>query len=124
RTSPRPAPATMIKRLTGNLASLLARGAAHLDEPGFITLVLRQAEAAQGGMAMVALTVDIHCPDCAAKDRSATCPRCNGRRTVEELFSAWLTIPPAVSAGTVLAPSVELPGTIDPVRFRIRLVAT
>jgi molecular chaperone DnaJ/curved DNA-binding protein len=120
-TPSRPAPATMLKRLTGNLVSLLARGAAHLDEPGYITLILRQAEAATGGMAMVALPVEIRCPACATKPHATPCTRCRGTRIVEELFSAWLTIPPGVTAGQTLAPSVELPGTIDPVRFRVHL---
>jgi curved DNA-binding protein CbpA len=117
----RPAPAVMLKRHTGNLVSLLARGAAHLDEPGYITLILGPSEAASGGMAMVALPVEIHCPACANTKAAAPCKRCRGTRIAEELFSAWLAIPPGVTPGQTLAPSAELPGTIDPVRFRVHL---
>ena len=112
----------MLKRLTGNLVSLLARGAAHLDEPGYITLLISQAEAAQGGMARVSLNVDVRCPNCSPKgvSVSSACTRCGGRRTVEELYAAWLGISPGVAAGEVLIPSADLPGMIEPVRFRIR----
>ena len=119
-----PAPAVMLSRLTGPLASLIACGVARRDEPGFITLVLREDEAAQGGMATVSLQVDLWCPDCAAQERSAGCARCGGMRTVRELFSAWLAVPPGVTSGEVLAPSVELPGMVAPVRFRVWLHGT
>jgi hypothetical protein len=111
----------MLSRLTGNLFSLLGRGAAELDEPGFIALVVSAAEAAQGGMARVSLHVDLWCPDCAAKEQSAGCARCGGSRKVEELFSAWLALRPGVAAGEVLTPSAELPGMVEPIRFRVRL---
>ena len=117
----RPAPAVMLTRLSGPLASLLACGVARFEEPGFITLVLRGTEAAQGGMATISLPVDLWCPDCAATDRLESCARCGGKRTVPELFSAWLSVPPGVTSGEVLVPSVELPGTVSPVRFRVRL---
>jgi DnaJ-class molecular chaperone len=121
------APASMLSRLCGNLNSLLARGAARYeddDAPGVISLVLRESEAAQGGMAMIALRIDLWCPDCAAKGRPpAGCARCEGSRTVDELFSAWLAIPPGVAEGELLAPTVELPGMIEPVRFRVRMAA-
>jgi curved DNA-binding protein CbpA len=121
------APATMLSRLCGNLNSLLARGAARYeddDPPGVISLVLREAEAAQGGMAMIALRVDLKCPDCAAKGRPpAGCTRCKGAGFVDELYSAWLAIPPGVAEGEHLAPSVELSGMFEPVRFRVRMAA-
>ena len=113
----------MLSRLTGNLASLLARGAAHLDEPGYITLLISQAEAAQGGMARVSLNVDVRCPNCSPKGAppaASNCTRCHGRRTIEELYAAWLGISPGVAAGEVLIPSADLPGMIEPVRFRVR----
>lgn len=116
-----PAPSVMLSRLSGSLASLIACGVARLDEPGFITLMLREAEAAQGGMVTISMHVDLWCPACAAQPRSAGCARCGGTRTVDELFSAWLAVPPGVTAGEVLAPSVELPGMVEPVRFRVRL---
>lgn len=125
---PRPsAPATMLSRLCGNLNSLLARGAARYDDdepPGIITLVLRQAEAASGGMATIALRADLRCPDCAAKGHASTaCARCGSSGVVDELYSAWLAIPPGVAAGELLTPSAELPGMIEPVRFRVRMAA-
>jgi DnaJ-class molecular chaperone len=119
------APATMLSRLCGNLNSLLARGAARYDDdepPGVITLVLRQAEAAQGGMATISLRADLRCPECAAKGLPAEgCVRCAGAGVVDELYSAWLAIPPGVAEGELLAPTVELPGMIEPVRFRLRM---
>ena len=119
RTARPTAPQIMLSRITGSLSSLMACGVARLDEPGFITLVLREEEAAQGGMATISLHVELWCTDCTAKERSAGCARCGGRRTVEELFSAWLAVPPGVISGEVLVPSVELPGMVEPVRFRV-----
>jgi DnaJ-class molecular chaperone len=116
-----PAPAVMLLRLSGPLPALLACGVANLDEPGVITLVLGEAEAAQGGMATISMRVELWCPDCTARGRSAACVRCGGARTVEELFSAWLAVPPGVTSGEVLVPSVELPAMVEPVRFRVRL---
>ena len=106
-----------MKRLSGALTSLLARGAAHLDEPGFVTLVLSEGEAAQGGMAMVSMHVDVRCASCAAKG----CARCEGKGVVDELFSAWLAVRPGARDGDVLAPSAELPGMVEPARFRVRM---
>jgi len=120
-TSRPPAPAVMLSRLSGPLHSLLACGVAQLDESGFITLVLSEEEAARGGMATIALRVDVWCPDCTAQGRSATCVRCGGASTVEELYSAWLAVPPGATSGEVLTPSVELPGMVDSVRFRVRV---
>jgi len=114
----------MLSRLSGPLATLIACGVARRDEPGFITLVLGEAEAAQGGMATISLHVELWCPDCTAQKQSAGCARCDGTRTVDELFSAWLAVPPGVTSGEVLAPSVELPGMVAPVRFRVRLHGT
>lgn len=116
-----PAPAIMLSRLCGPLASLLACGRADLDEPGFITLVLGEADAKQGGMITISMPVEISCPECAGQNRMVACKRCGGRRIIDELFSAWLAVPPGVKAGDVLIPSAELPGMVEPVRFRVRL---
>ena len=122
KTSRAEAPGVMLSRLTGSLVSLLARGAAHLDEPGYVTLVLNQSEANQGGMVQVSLRVEVWCPECAARKRPPTgCARCEGKGTVEELFSAWLAVPPGVNTGEVLTPSAELPGMVEPVRFRVQV---
>ena len=114
------APAVMLRRLCGHLSMLLARGAAHLDEPGYITLLLSPTEAAQGGMATISLQVDLHCPDCAKHTAPTTCLRCRGRRTIEELYSAWLAIRPGAVDGETLIPSADLPGMVQPVRVRVR----
>ena len=119
-----PAPGVLLTRISGALATLMACGVARDDEPGFITLVLRADEAAQGGMATVSMPVDLWCPGCAAQERSAGCPTCGGTRRVRELFSAWLAVPTGVTSGEVLAPSVELPGMVEPVRFRIWIHGT
>ena len=118
------APGVMLSRLSGSLSVLVARGAAGVDEPGFVTLMLGEAEAARGGMVMVSMHVDLWCPKCGGgRERSAGCARCGGRRTVEELFSAWLAVRPGAFDGEVLTPSAELPGTVEPVRFRVRVGA-
>ena len=114
----------MLSRLCRPLGLLLTCGAARLDEPGFITLVLRHAEAAQGGMITIPMRVDVWCPECAKRPGSTGCARCGGRRMAEELYSAWLAIPPGVTAGEVFTPSADLPGMVEPVRFRIRLIGT
>lgn len=118
-----PAPAAMISRVCRPLTLLLTVGAARYDDDGFITLALREGEAARGGMISIPMRVDVWCPACAKSSVSAGCARCGGRRTVDELYSAWLAIPPGVAAGEVFTPSVELPGMIEPVRFRIALAA-
>lgn len=117
-----PTPGVMLSRLCGSLAQLIACGAAQRDEPGFIALVLREDEAAQGGMATISMPVEVWCPDCSGGEGSKGCERCGGKRTVRELFSAWLAVPPGVDEGEVLAPTVELPGMVAPVRFRVRLI--
>ena len=97
-------------------------GAAHLEEEGYITLVFNQREAEQGGMVMVSMRVEVWCPACGGRERPGVrCPRCKGERTVQELYSAWLAVPPGVAEGEVLTPSVELPGMVEPARFRVRM---
>ena len=114
-----------------SIVTLLATGAARYDdfEPGLITLVLSNAEATQGGMVTISIRVDLWCPDCApeggaAPAPSAGCSRCGGTGRVEELFSAWLAVPPGATAGELLVPSAELPGMIEPVRFRVALAGS
>jgi DnaJ-class molecular chaperone len=124
-----PAPAVMLSRISRPIQILLACGAANFDEPGFITLVLSESEAAQGGMVTIPMRVDLWCPQCAGeragqcarRTPDPRCRRCGGTGTVEELFSAWLAVHPGVAAGEVLAPSVDLPGMVEPVHFRVRL---
>jgi hypothetical protein len=97
----------MLWHLSGSLNSLLACGIARYeDEPGMISLQVSQHDAVSGGFATISLYVDVK--------------RADGG-TERALFSAWIAVPPGVDAGEVLAPSVELPGALTPVRFRVRL---
>ncbi|HEX4795058.1 MAG TPA: DnaJ domain-containing protein [Humisphaera sp.] len=121
RSSRPPVPGIMLSRLSGPLASLIACGAVRIEEDGGITLVLSEADAAQGGMASISMRVEVHCPDCSKQNSSGRCARCGGTRAVEELFSAWLAIHPGVADGEVLTPSAELPGMIEPMRFRVAI---
>lgn len=118
----RSAPAVMLSRVCGSINLLLMSGALRFDEPGYITLVLRASEAGQGGMVTISMRVEVWCPECVAKRRAPVgCARCRGSGVVEELFSAWLAVPPGVEDGEVLTPSAELPGMVEPVRFRVRI---
>lgn len=119
----RRAPGVMLSRLTGPLNALLARRVARHAEDHVIELFLEPDEAAQGGMIQIAMRVPVRCAGCAAEP-SAPCASCDDRRVVEDVFSAWLAVPPDAPDGTVLLPSARLPGMIDPVAFRVRLRAT
>jgi hypothetical protein len=117
----------MLSRLCKHLSTLTRYGAAEIEADGSITLVLGQREAAQGGMISIPMNVDLWCPDCSPQGRpspthsTAACRRCGGTRTVQELYSAWLAVPPGAITGQMLTPSAELPGMVQPVRFRVRL---
>jgi hypothetical protein len=110
----------MLARLSGPLNALLACGVARHASDGLIELLVGAGEAAKGGIATIAMRVAVHCPACGG-DPAIPCDRCQGVRTVEELFSAWLTVPPGVADGTVLRPSVQLQWVVRPVQFRVRL---
>jgi hypothetical protein len=114
----RRAPGVLLHRLSGPLNALLAGGVARRAETGVIEIFLRPDEIESGGMATISLRVAIHCPDCAAAPADS-CARCGTRRTVEELFSAWLAIPPEVADGAMLEPSVPLRGMVRPITFRV-----
>jgi len=116
----RSAPAVMLRRLSGPLNSLLACGVARRAEDDVIELLLNAQEAGEGGMVAISMRVPIRCPACAA-DAEASCARCGGMRTIEELFSAWLAVRPGVADGAALIPSALLPGMVRPVSFRVRL---
>jgi hypothetical protein len=110
----------LLHRLSGPLNALLACGVARPAGEGMIELFLDAREAADGGMVSVSMRVPVHCPSCAARP-GETCARCGNQRTIEELFSAWLAIPPGVADGAVLNPSALLDGMVRPVAFRARL---
>ena len=116
----RRAPGVMLSRLTGSLHALLASGAARRAEGNTIELLPNAEEVAQGGMVSISMRVQIHCPECEAAE-STKCVRCGARGTVDELFSAWLAVPPEVADGTLLEPSALLRGMVRPVSFRVRL---
>jgi molecular chaperone DnaJ len=116
----RRAPGVMLQRLCGPLSTLLACGVARRGEDEVIELFLSAEEVAEGGMATISMRVPVHCPACATHAQGA-CARCGTRRTIDELYSAWLSIRPGVADGAVLRPSVPLRGMVRPVSFRVRL---
>lgn len=118
----RRAPGVMLQRLSRPLNVLLTCGIARQAADDLIELFLDEDEASQGGMVTIPMRVPVRCPACAAAAASASsaCSACGGSRTAEELFSAWLAVPPEVAEGTLLRPSALLPG-MRPVSFRVRL---
>jgi DnaJ-class molecular chaperone len=116
----RSAPAEMLRRLCGSLNTLLACGVARRAEGDVIELFLNAQEAAEGGMATISMRVPIRCPECAG-DAGGSCDSCGTRGTVDELFSAWIAVPPEVADGEILTPSELLRGMVRPVSFRVRL---
>ena len=117
--TPRRAPAVMLHRLSGPLNALLACGVARHAGGDVIELFLNDEEVSEGGMVTISMYVAIRCPGCAA-EAASSCARCGQKRTVDELFSAWLAVRPGVADGTVLTPSAMLPGMVRPVSFRVR----
>lgn len=113
----RRAPSVMLSRLSGPIMGLLACGIARRVDSGLIELFLSAAEAKQGGMITIAMRVAVRCKKCPAVPGG--CPHCGGRGSTDELFSAWLAVPPEVPDGSVLLPSELLPGMVHPVRFVI-----
>ncbi|HET7786654.1 MAG TPA: J domain-containing protein [Myxococcales bacterium] len=115
----RRAPRVMLSRLSGPLNALLTCGIACRAPGGIIELLLDGGEAAQGGMIAISMRVKVGCGECVGG--AASCFRCHGRGTTDELFSAWLAVPPGVADGTMLAPSEMLRGMVRPVYFRMRV---
>ncbi len=102
---PQRAPGTLLRRLSGPLDALLARGIARVADDGAIELTLADTEVRDGGMAVISMRVLVRA----------------GSETIEDVFSAWLAIRPGVADGAAIAPSAQLPGVIEPVRFRVRV---
>ena len=113
----RRAPGVLLRRLSSPIAVLLACGIAERADDGAIVLHLEPEEAAEGGMVTIAMPVAIRCPSCT----TGPCVHCGGTRAVDELFAAWLAIRPGTIDGTMLSPSVQFPGVLRPVVFRVRL---
>ena len=118
----RQAPGVMLSRITGSLNALLAGGVARRAPGGTLELFLNAQEAADGGMASISMRVQVRCPECAVGG-AASCSACDASGAVEELYSAWLAVPPGVADGTILEPSARLPGMIRPLSFRMRVRA-
>lgn len=122
-TPRRRAPSVLLSRISGPLNALLTCGVARRAkgdaEGDVIELFLNAEEAAQGGMVTISMRVPVRCPACAVG--AASCPTCGAEGTIDELFSAWLAVPPEVADGAILAPSVLLKGMVRPVRFRMRV---
>src|SRR5512138_3776239 len=104
----RRAPGVMLSRLSGPLNALLACGVARRVQGDVIELFLKAQEAAQGGMTTISLRVLIRCPECAGG--APSCRRCGARGAIEELFTAWLAVPPGIADGAILVPTVQLRG--------------
>ena len=119
-TTRRSAPGVMLRRLSGPLNALLACGVVRQAEDDVLELFLNAQEAAEGGMVTISMRVPVRCPACAA-GAAGSCGRCGTTGVVDELFSAWLAVPPEVADGAVLTPSALLPGIVRPVSFRVRL---
>ena len=116
------APGVMIERLCAHLSTLVACGAAEIGQDGVITVVLREEEAARGGMVTIPMNVEVRCP--CAGESAKPCERCGGTGKAEALFSAWLAIQPGMRTGEELDPTVQMEGVISPVRFRVRVRET
>jgi molecular chaperone DnaJ len=116
----RRAPGVMLRRLSRSLDALLACGIARRVEANVIELFLDAEEVSEGGMVTISMRVPIRCPQCAS-GVAGSCARCGTTRTIDEVFSAWLAVPPGITDGAVLTPSAQLPGVVRPVSFRVRL---
>jgi curved DNA-binding protein CbpA len=102
----RRAPGVRLHRLSGSLNGLLACGIAVRSGNDIIELFVNNDEAESGGMVTISMRVPVRSAD---------------NRVVEDVFSAWLAVPPGVRDGEILPPSALLPGMIHRVLFRVRL---
>jgi curved DNA-binding protein CbpA len=98
------APGILLTRVSGSLPILIGRGVVRELGPSDFEILLDAEEAATGGMITISMDVATQA-DPAAR------------------FSAWLAVPPGFADGTVVRPSVLLPGTLAPPRFRLRRVS-
>ena len=106
RATRRQAPGVRLHRLSGSLNGLLACGIAVRSGNDLIELFVNPDEAETGGMVTISMRVPVRKAD---------------NRVVDEVFSAWLAVPPGVRDGEILPPSALLPGMIHRVLFRVRL---
>ncbi|MBA3461191.1 MAG: DnaJ domain-containing protein [Deltaproteobacteria bacterium] len=117
----RRAPGTMIRNLSAPLNALIARGVARRADGEVIELDIDDETAAEGGMITISMRVMVRCLACAGGE-AAACHHCDSKREIDDLFAAWLAVPPGVGTGELLRPSALLPG-MKPVAFRVRRVA-
>lgn len=117
----RRAPGTLIRTLSAPLNALIARGVARRAEADMIELDIDDETAAEGGMITISMRVMVRCLACAGGE-VGPCHHCDSKREIDDLFAAWLAVPPGVANGEVLRPSALLPG-MKPVAFRVRRVA-
>lgn len=101
------APGIKLTRLSGNINGLFACGIAIKSGGDIIELFLSEDEAATGGHIELAMRVPV---------------RREGK-IVDDLFAAWLAVPPGVQDGEILPPSAYLPGMVNRVLFRVRLAS-
>jgi molecular chaperone DnaJ len=113
-------PSVMLSRLSGNINGLLACGFVRRVGNDVIEVLLNAEEASSGGMITMAMRVPVRCQACVGKGMAA-CDRCGGKRVIDDLFSAWLAVPPGVQDGEILPPSALMPGMINRIVFRVRL---
>ena len=106
RTTRRAAPGVMLHRLSGSLAGLLACGIAVRTAIDMIELFINPDEAETGGMITISMRVPVRKAD---------------RQVADDIFAAWLAVPPGVRDGEILPPSAYVPGMIHRVLFRARL---
>jgi len=114
-------PAEKLFRFHGNIKGMLACGAVRYAPGDVIELLLNAEEASTGGMIEIAMRVSVRCQACVGKGMAA-CDRCGGKRVHDDLFSAWLAVPPGVQDGEILPPSALMPGMITRLVFRVRLL--
>jgi hypothetical protein len=114
------APGVLLHRLSGPLNALLRCGIAQRATSGAIELMLADHEAEEGGMVYISMPMAVRCPMCGGSPTATSCFRCEETGTIEEPFSAWLSIRPGASDGTVLAPAAKLPRALRAVSFRVR----
>jgi curved DNA-binding protein CbpA len=117
----RRAPGTLIRTLSAPLNALIARRVARRVDDDVIELDVDDETAAEGGMVTISMRVMVRCLACAGGE-VGPCHHCDSKREIDDLFAAWLAVPPGVTSGELLRPSALLPG-MKPVAFRVRRVA-
>jgi molecular chaperone DnaJ len=113
----------LIDRFCGDLEALLARGAIRRATDGVLELLLRQAEALEGGTAAIDTAVEAACPTCFGNAHPGRlwCRRCDYAGTTRENVTLCIPIPPAVADGATFNVATDPQGRAAPMRVRIRV---